>query len=328
MTRRLGRDSRTVGLLAVFGAVVCFALSYSVLKWPKVPGAVVAWWRLVGSSIMWWIVLLVRRARTGRPLPTRATWKRTVAPGLLFGINISVLFTAITRTSIAHAEFIAAMLPFVMIPAGFTLFGERPKWRALMWGTLSLVGIAIVLFLGPKKGVATLNGDLLAVLGLASLSSYLLASKHARGAHGGEGVDTWEFMAIVMPVALITATPVAFSIAGDEMWPLSGKTWAAAAIMSVLTGMVAHGMLAFAHRIVPIATMSTIQVSQPAFSVFFAWLFLEESIRAVQIPGMALVMIGMALVMWFSQGSPKTETTSPTRRADDAIPPTLDQPAR
>ena len=158
MTRRPGRDSRVVGLLAVFGSVVCFSLSYSVLKWPKVPGSVVAWWRLVGSSILWWIVLLIRRSRTGRPLPTRATWKRTIPPGLLFGINISVLFTAVTRTSIAHAEFIAAMLPFVMIPAGFMLFGERPKWRAVQIPGMALVMIGMALVMWFSQRTPTSDG--------------------------------------------------------------------------------------------------------------------------------------------------------------------------
>jgi hypothetical protein len=32
------------------GAVTCFALSFSVIKWPGTSGAVIAWWRLVVSA--------------------------------------------------------------------------------------------------------------------------------------------------------------------------------------------------------------------------------------------------------------------------------------
>ena len=69
----------------------------------------------------------------------------------------------------------------------------------------------------------------------------------------------------------------------------------------MMTGMVAHGLLVFAHPRVPIATMSTMQVSQPALSAMWAWVLLGEEIAAAQVPGMALVIIGLALVSWFSQ---------------------------
>lgn len=293
------RRSRLVGIAAVLSAVMLFALSLSIIKWPGIPGSVIAWWRLVGSSILWWVVLHVRRARTGRPLPSAATWKLAVVPALFFGINISFTFNALTRTSIAHADFIAAMSPLVTMPLGFLIFKERPQWKALGWGVLSIIGIAIVLFNGPAKGVATWQGDLLAVAGMTGLACYLLAAKYARA----KGVETFDLMALVMPMALITATPVVLVIAGDQLWPLSWKAWTAVAILSVMTGMVAHGLLVFAHPRVPIATMSTMQVSQPALSALWAFLLLGEAVAPRQIPGMALVILGLALVSWSSQRS-------------------------
>lgn len=293
------RRTRLVGIGAVLSAVMLFALSLSIIKWPGVPGSVIAWWRLIGSSILWWVVLHARRRRTGRPLPSRATWKLAVVPALFFGLNISLTFNALTRTSIAHADFIAAMTPLVTMPLGFVIFRERPQWRSLGWGVLSIIGIAIVLFNGPDQGVATWQGDVLAAMGMAGLACYLLAAKFARA----RGVDTFDLMALVMPMALITATPVVLVLARDELWPLPWQAWVAIAILSVMTGMVAHGLLVFAHPRVPIATMSTMQVSQPALSALWAWILLGEAIAAAQVPGMALVIIGLALVSWSSQRS-------------------------
>ena len=42
-------------------------------------------------------------------------------------------------------------------------------------------------------------------------------------------------------------------------------------------------------------------MSQPALSAMWAWVLLGEEIAAAQVPGMALVIIGLALVSWFSQ---------------------------
>ncbi len=134
--RRAPRAPRTLGLLAVIAATLSFAISLSVVKWPGVPGSVIAWWRLIGSSLLWWAFLVVRRHRTGRSLPTLEAWKLATPPALCFGLNISLFFLALTRTSVAHADFISSMSPLILIPAGFVFFGEQPRWRALRWGGL------------------------------------------------------------------------------------------------------------------------------------------------------------------------------------------------
>jgi drug/metabolite transporter (DMT)-like permease len=289
--------SRTLGLLAVLGSVFCFAISFGLIKWPGTPGSVIAWWRLVGSSVLWWGVLALQRFRVGRPFPSRHTWVSVLPAALLFGLYISVLFTAVTKTSIAHTEFINSMAPLLTVPIGFYIFRERPNWPALRWGLLSIAGLVIVLFFGPEQGVATVEGDLLMILVLAIAVTWMSTAKWARG----RGVDTVDYMAIMMPVALLSATPVALSVAGDEMWPLSGKAWITVVLLSILTGGAAHGLLFFAHRSVPIGTISVVQVSQPALSVFWAWVIVGEAITTVQVPGMALVMVGLALVIWSSQ---------------------------
>ena len=301
--------TRPLGIAAVLGAIVSFSISYALVKWARTPGSVVAFWRMVGAAVLWWVVLAARRARTGTPLPTAATWKRVVLPALFFGTNIAILFTAVTKTSVAHSEFITSLSPLLLVPAGALLFRERPDWTAMRWGGLSVIGIVIVLFFGPAKGAATLEGDLLMLVVLCAWVSYLLTSKRVRAA----GVDTFDFMACLMPLGLITTTPITLAIAGDEIWPLSGRGWFVVAVLSVLTGMVAHGLLAYAHRTVPIATVGVLQVGQPALSVMWAWLIVGEGISIAQVPGMALVILGLALFVVTSQrrAGPAVDVTRP-----------------
>jgi drug/metabolite transporter (DMT)-like permease len=288
--------AHTLGLLGVIAAALSFAVSLSVVKWPGIPGSVIAWWRLIGSAMLWWAFLVIRRRRTGASLPTLAEWKLSTPPALCFGLNISLFFLALTRTSVAHADFIASMSPLILIPAGFVLFGEQPRWKALRWGGLSAIGLVIILATGSSTGVATVAGDLLVVAGVIGFAGYQLLAKRARQ----HGVEPFDFMAIVMTVALVTATPVALVTAGDDLWPLSAKAWVAVAVLSVMTGMVGHGMLYYAHRSVPIATISMIQTGQPTMSTFWAWVLLGETITISQVPGMALVTIGVAMAVWLS----------------------------
>jgi drug/metabolite transporter (DMT)-like permease len=301
--------ARPLGLLAVLGAIVSFSISYALVKWAHTPGSVIAFWRMVGAAVLWWVVLVAWRARTGGPFPTAATWKRVLVPAIFFGANITLLFTAVTKTSVAHSEFISSLSPLLLVPAGALLFRERPDWTAMRWGVLSLVGIAIVLFFGPAKGTATLGGDLLMIVVLAVWVGYLLSSKRVRAT----GVDTLDFMACLMPLGLITTVPITLAIDGDELWPISGRGWFVVAVLTVLTGMVAHGLLAYAHRTVPLATVGVLQVGQPALSVTWAWLIVDERISIAQVPGMALVIIGQALFVVTSQRrvGPASNATPP-----------------
>ena len=278
-------------MAAMVLAVISFSMSSPLIKWSESTGSVVAFWRMIGAVIGWWTVLFVLRAQRGRPLPTATAWRSAVLPGLFFGANISLFFTAITKTSIAHAEFIAALNPLVLLPLGALLFGERPDWRALRWGGLSIVGVALVLFFGSAQAASSVEGDLLMIGVIALWSSYLLSSKQARAS----GVGTLDFMSCMMPIGALMAAPIAGIIAGADVFDLSARGWIVVAVLTFLTGMLSHGCIVFAQQHIPVATIGIMQTAQPALAVLFGFLILDEVVRAPQVLGMALVMTGLAL---------------------------------
>ena len=174
------RRPRLVGLIAMLVAIVSFSISSPLIKWSGETGSVIAFWRMIGAFIAWWTIMLVMRVRTHRSFPTRRTWWLVLPAALFFGANIATFFTAITKTSIANAEFIGAMSPLVLLPAGAVFFHEHPNWKALRWGALSIVGMTLVLFFGPANGTATTAGNVLMVVVLVFWVGYLLMSKRAR----------------------------------------------------------------------------------------------------------------------------------------------------
>lgn len=288
---------RTLGFVVMIVAVLSFSASSPLIKWSHSVGSVVAFWRMVGAAVGWWLVIAVLHVVKGRPLPSRRTWRYSVLPGLFFGANIALFFTAVNRTSIAHAEFIAAMSPLILLPAGAIMFGEHPNWSALRWGLISVVGVVLVLFFGPAKGAATLGGDLVMLAVLAMWAGYMLSSKFARTS----GVGTIDFMACTVPIGLLTSGPIAVMIAGSDIVELSARGVLVVVILAVVTGMFAHGCIVFAQRLIPVATISIMQTAQPAIAVFLAYVILDEAVRPVQAVGMVLVVLGLALFVWTSQ---------------------------
>jgi len=297
-------SGRALALVAMVVAVISFSSSSSLIKWSESTGSVVAFWRMIGAVIGWWTVLLVLKARRGRPLPSRVAWRAALVPGLFFGANITLFFTAITKTSIAHAEFIAALSPLILLPLGAAMFSEQPNWRALRWGLVSIVGVALVLFFGPAKGASSIQGDLLMIGVITLWTGYLLSSKRARSS----GVGTLDFMSCMMPIGVLMAGPIAAMIAGSDVFGLTARGWIVVAILTFLTGMLSHGCIVFAQQHIPVATIGIMQTAQPALAVLFGFIILGEAVRLPQVIGMVLVISGLALFTLSSQRAINRQT--------------------
>ena len=69
----------------------------------------------------------------------------------------------------------------------------------------------------------------------------------------------------------------------------------------MITGTVAHGLMVYAQRSVPVGVISMVQVSQPALAVTWSVLFLGSSVAGIQVAGMALVIAGLVAVTYFTR---------------------------
>ena len=267
-------------------AVLTFSASSTIIRKAGAPGPTIAFWRMLGSSIIWTALLRIREGR----FVSVEEWRRAIVTGVVLGVNIMLFYTAATRTSVANLEFISALAPLMLIPAGAMLFHEKMDRRAALFGLISIAGLALVLFDAPKRGAATWFGNGLAVLSLATWCGYLLASRQLR-----KGMSVATLMASALPIATLITLPVV--LINEDIGKFDGRSMLYIVILTLLTGVVAHGLIVFAQRKVPIGIMSMMQVGQPALAVVWSAVFLSQSLRALQIFGMVMVVFGLAVVV-------------------------------
>jgi probable blue pigment (indigoidine) exporter len=266
--------------------VLCFSAGSTIVKKSGVPGPTIAFWRMLGAAVVWTVLLRVTERRFVRV----DEWRRAAFTGVIFGLNITLYYTAATKTSIANLEFIGALAPLVLLPAGAALFHEKIDRRATMFGIVSLLGLALVLFNAPKRGVATWAGNGWAVLALSTWCSYLLASRQLR-----KGMSVATLMAAALPIATLATLPIV--LINHDIGRVDNRSIVYIVSLTLLTGVVAHGLIVFVQRNVPLGVMALIQVGQPALAVVWSAVFLSQAIRPVQILGMALVVSGLAAVV-------------------------------
>jgi drug/metabolite transporter (DMT)-like permease len=266
--------------------VVTFSASSTIVRKAGAPGPTIAFWRMLLSSIVWTALLRVREGR----FVTLEEWRRALLTGVVLATNIVLFYTAATRTSVANLEFISALAPLLLIPAGAVLFHEKVDRRAALFGLISIVGLALVLFDAPKRGAATWFGNGLSVLALATWSSYIVVSRQLRN-----GMSVVALMASALPIATLATFP--YVLITHDIGKFDARSMGYIVILTMLTGVGAHGLIVFSQRHVPIGIMSMMQVGQPALAVVWSAIFLSQSIRALQFLGMAMVVFGLITVV-------------------------------
>ena len=280
---RAGMNHRNAGVIAIALSVAVLSIGSTLVKETGSPGSVVAFWRLLGASLVWQLVLRVRSGRVDKQ-----AWRRVAPAGLLFGINLVCFFTAVRLTRIANAEFTGTLAPAIVVPLAAWRLREKVPTRTIVLGVVALCGVALIV-LSSAKGASSFKGDLLAVTAVFTWSMYLLLTKRIRA-----GVDTKVFMTVMSSVAAVVVLPVAIS--SGKMFDVTGKGWALIALMAITSGMLAHGMLAWSQQRVPVSTISVMQLAQPGMSTLWAFLILGESVRGIQIVGMAIVLVAVGLI--------------------------------
>ena len=281
---------RLGGMAALLLAIGGLSLGSTMVKSAHLPGPVMGWWRLLIGAIIWQAIVRFRRT----PL-TRAQWKATFIPGVLFGINLLCFFTGVTKTRVANAEFLGTLTPLFIVPIAAVRLKERVPRAVIALGVVALGGVALIVLLSGKGGRHSVTGDLFIVGAMITWSSYLLVSRNVR-----MGMDVPAFMTGMTTFAALTILPFAFGT--HRLGQMTGHALVLVVLSGVTSGVLAHGLLSHAQRSLPLSTIVLVQLVQPALGATWAWVFLGESIRPVQMLGMAVVLCAVGSIARISSG--------------------------
>jgi drug/metabolite transporter (DMT)-like permease len=281
------QHDRALGYAALIATILAFSGGSTLVKLAHTPAVAISFWRMLLCSFIWIGILRV----TERRWLSWADIRPALLPGITFGLNITFFFAGVTKTSVASAEFTGALTPLLVVPAGALFFKERLHGKALGFGLISLVGLAVVLFNAPPNGEFAWAGIAWVALATSLWSTYLLTSRALR-----HGRSVAAVMAAISPIATVVILPVGLFVFPGDIDDVTWRSVLYIVILAILTGTVAHGLMVFAQHSVPIGVISILQVAQPALAVMWSMIFLGSSVRPVQFAGMALVIAGLVAV--------------------------------
>jgi drug/metabolite transporter (DMT)-like permease len=249
----------------------------------------IAFWRLTVAGFVFNLYLW----STGRRVTMRHV-RQALLPGAFFGLNLAIFFAGATKNSVANAALIGSMAPFFIVPIGAKLFREFNDRRALAFALVAFSGLGLVLFSAPRKGDASLEGNVFGFIAMLLLVAYVVSTRHFR-----RDMDVATFMATICPVAALAVLPIAAMNA--DGFGMSRTGWTYTLILTFLSGVAANGLMVYAQKTIQIGTIAIAQVVNPAIAVVWSFLLLSESVLLGQAIGIAIAMSGLAAFLWLNQ---------------------------
>lgn len=276
--------ARFIALAALFGASFLFMR----IAAPDFGAILTAELRVAVAGVVLTAVTLL----TGRPMLTRERWRDFAVVGAFnTGVPFALFSYAAIHIPAGYSAILNALMPISSAFFAAAMVGERLSWRVFAGVVVAMIGIALLVRLGP---VALDRELLLAALAcVAATVCYGYAGAYTKKylaglpAHGA-AANTMGWAALLLLPAALANLPAARPPA---------LAWAAVLALGLLCT-----ALAFLVYYQLIARIGATQISAvtfllPAFGIFWGWLFLGEPVTVAMLGGFVLVAIAAALVL-------------------------------
>ncbi len=180
-------------------------------------------------------------------------------------------------------------MPFWLLLMAWAALGE--KVRGFAWVSVVLALGGLLFILSPWK----LHGALSSALAVCTGISWAGSAVVAKVIHRRHKVDVFALTAWQMVIGAIPLVIVAF-VTGGGMPDWTPKFIAALAYNVLLGNGVAWLLWLFVLRVLPAGTTGLASLANPVLGVTFAWVILAERPGWAEAAGMALILLGIAIL--------------------------------
>ncbi|MFI2564719.1 DMT family transporter [Paenarthrobacter sp. NPDC018779] len=278
-----------ISALGVLGVASSGPLIAGTLGATSVTALAIAFWRnAIGAVVMAAPVAIRTPRQFGRVTRREFGWSAFAAVALAF--HFACFITALQLTSVAAATALVCLQSAWI--AVFQLFrGTRHRWPVLLGLGIAFGGVVAITGFDMGSSPEALLGDVLALAGGALAGLYTIAGGKARQTMG---TGTYTALCYGMCAALVAVMAL---VAGQPLSGFDAGGWLGIIAITLCAQLVGH--TAFNHLL---ATMSPLVVSMiilleiPGAAILAA-VFLNETLPGGTYAGLALILVGLAVVV-------------------------------
>lgn len=225
-------------------------------------------------------------------------WRRNLVPFVVVGLGNTALPFALFAWSALHipSAYMATMnslAPVFTALFGFLMLGERLSAARMAAFLLGLVGVAVLVGIGPMQVDALVIAGVLASMGAAV--SYGFAATFTRMRAGG--IAPLAMAAGSQLAATVFLLPTALPGLPHALDAGNWQTWGAAIVLGVICTGLAYALFFQLIASEGASRAITVTFLIPVFASLWAWLVLDEAVTGGTVAGIAIVLVATAIAL-------------------------------
>jgi drug/metabolite transporter (DMT)-like permease len=280
-------------LAAIGLAVVAVSSSAPLIAYAAAPALAIAFYRNFLAVGVLAPAALVRRRAELRDMVVgdrRREARYSVLAGVALAVHFATWMPSAQLTSVATATALVATQP---VWQGLLALARGRRLRPVMWVGIGIAVAGAVIATGADLGGSgrAIAGDLLALAGAVAVAVYTDLGERARVA-----LSTTTYTLVCYSVCA-AALLVVCLVGGVRLGGYPHTTWLAILGLVVGAQLLGHSMFNYALRRVSATTISMLILLEVPGSALIAWLWLGQVPRAAAVPGLALLVVGVAVVV-------------------------------
>jgi drug/metabolite transporter (DMT)-like permease len=283
--RRAGPATGAWSLVAL--GVLGVSVSGPIAAVTVVPALAVAFWRTALGALATGPVAIWTARRSGGRL--RPGW--AVLAGGLLAVHFGTWIPSLRLTSVTASTALVTAAPLWIVLIERLTGAPRPP-RAVLVGVLASVGgVLVVTGVDAGHGGTAPAGDLLALLGGAAGAGYVLVGERVR-----RTTSTPVYTALAYGSCALLLAPVCL-LGGVRLcgWPARG--WLDVAVLTVAAQLLGHSAFNAALPVVGATPLSLAILLEVPGAALVAWAWWGQRPPIGVLPGVALVLVGLVLVL-------------------------------
>ncbi|WBB65171.1 DMT family transporter [Micromonospora sp. WMMD812] len=284
-------DPVTTGAVAL--AVVAVSSSAPLVAFAAAPALAIAFWRNMLSVAVLGPFSAARRRAEFRALTVGAGRREgwyCVLSGVALAAHFATWMPSAQLTSVAAATALGATQP---VWQGLIARAQGRRLPVVVWAGIGVAVAGAVVATGADFAASgrAFAGDLLAVAGGMFAAVYTAFGERARAS-----ISTTTYTTICYGVCALILLGVCL-VGGVRLTGFDGRTWLA--ILALVAGaqLLGHSMFNYALRRVSATTVSVLVLLEAPGAALIGWVWLRQLPRPLALPGLALLLAGVAVVV-------------------------------
>lgn len=296
--RSRGYLALAVGMAAVSSAAILIAFA----RREGVPALTIAALRMSFSAAAIIPLALTRGRKDLLHLPLRDVGL-AAASGVLLALHFAFWISSLDHTSVMSSMVLVSTNPLFVGFASVLILREPLRRWTIVGTAVAIAGSAIVALSDiGRAGGSTLWGDLLALLGAASVSGYLLLGRGLR-----QRVPLLPYVAIAYTTAAVVLLAVA-AASGASLRGYTARGYLFIAILALGPQLIGHTAYNWALKHVSAVFVTITILAEPIGSTLLAMLLLSQVPSAISVAGGCLILVGIWAASWGERRSMKKDS--------------------